>query len=222
MKRATKPCSHNTTRTSWRGLTVLVLAGLLASTGMAANEKSNPEQLAKLKSSGHCPRCRLAGVNLKGVELNYGKMSYAILSGSELDHAMLERVDLRFAQLEGASLQHAVLKHANLQGANMRGANFSFANLMHADLRNSDMRGANFQQANLKRAALNGAKLQGADLSTATGLNRFRLSSACGDKSTKLPNRLEIPECGSESENATEGEIEGEPDAAAAALSDGE
>jgi uncharacterized protein YjbI with pentapeptide repeats len=54
---------------------------------------------------------------------------------------------------------------------------------------------ADFTNANLLGAELNQAILSGANLAGARGLNQRRLSTACGDATTRLPARMTIPRC---------------------------
>lgn len=78
---------------------------------------------------------------------------------------------------------------ANLRGENLRGANLRGALLIAADLRDSDMRltdliGADFRDADIR----------GADLTESIFLTQAQMNSAKGDRNTKLPGTLRIPD----------------------------
>lgn len=89
--------------------------------------------------------------------------SEAKLSGRR---ARLAGMDLRGVNLARRDLRGADLAGANLAGARLEGALLTLANLSNADLRNADLRGAKVRKANLCGAKLEGADLGGADLET--------------------------------------------------------
>ena len=96
----------------------------------------------------------------------------------------LAKADLRGADLSGANLNRADLRGAHLFRADLGGAYLHGANLCGADLGGAHFRGAD----------LSGAHLRGADLSGVLDLEQWRLDSALGDRSTKLPDGLHHPE----------------------------
>ena len=108
-------------------------------------------------------RLYLSRVDLRGLEINRGRLvkSYfqysnlarAALRGTRLDRSVLTSADLRECQLEGASFVDADLSHAYLAGANLRGA----------DLRRAKLFGADFSHADLTDAVLDDAQ---ADVTT--------------------------------------------------------
>ncbi|WP_375709761.1 pentapeptide repeat-containing protein [Mesobacillus foraminis] len=84
----------------------------------------------------------------------------------------------------GSDLIGAKLKGADLRGASLRGAL-----LIAADLRGADMRVCDFIGADLRDADLSGAKLTGSIF-----LTQAQINSAKGDRNTKLPAGLRIPD----------------------------
>ncbi|WP_066254564.1 pentapeptide repeat-containing protein [Neobacillus drentensis] len=78
---------------------------------------------------------------------------------------------------------------AKLKGANLRGANLRGALLIAADLRKADMRVADLIGADLRDADLHGANLAGCLF-----LTQAQINSAKGDRTTKLPRALRIPD----------------------------
>ncbi len=83
----------------------------------------------------------------------------------------------------GADLVAADLRRMDLQGANLRGALLIAANLQDVDLRGADLIGADLRDANVS----------GADLSESLFLTQFQISSARGDRTTRLPAALQHP-----------------------------
>ena len=83
----------------------------------------------------------------------------------------------------GADLIGARLSGADLRGANLRGALLIAADLSRADLRYSDLIGADLRDANLS----------GANLTGSIFLTQAQVNSAIGDRQTKLPPSLRIP-----------------------------
>lgn len=97
-------------------LAMLVIAVMAFATLVAAT----PEDEARLRSTGSCAGCNLAGADLQGVSAISGN-----LAGADLTDANLYRAVLR-----GANLANANLTNANLSGANLalaRGADLSGA-----------------------------------------------------------------------------------------------
>jgi uncharacterized protein YjbI with pentapeptide repeats len=78
---------------------------------------------------------------------------------------------------------------ANLKGADFRGANLRGGLLIAADLRKSDLRMADLIGADMRDADLRGSNLTGSLF-----LTQAQVNSAKGDRSTKLPSALKIPE----------------------------
>ncbi|WNB91022.1 pentapeptide repeat-containing protein [Bacillus sp. NEB1478] len=83
----------------------------------------------------------------------------------------------------GRDLIGAKLRGAELRGANLRGALVIAADLRQADMRNADLIGADFRDADLS----------GADLTGSIFLTQAQVNSARGDKYTKLPPALRVP-----------------------------
>lgn len=78
---------------------------------------------------------------------------------------------------------------AKLKGANLKGMSWRGAFLIAADLRESDLRFCDFIGSDLRDAHLHGANLQGSIF-----LTQAQVNAAEGDKNTKLPSHLKMPE----------------------------
>lgn len=78
----------------------------------------------------------------------------------------------------------AKLRGANLKGANLRGALLIAADLRNADLRWSDVIGADFRDADIS----------GANLTGCIFLTQAQVNAAKGDKLTKLPPAIVMPD----------------------------
>ena len=142
-------------------------------------------RLAKLGGGDRAPgRMYLATADLREADLNEADLRGANLRGAYLRGAHFSR-----AQLRGANLNQAKLIQADLREADLSGADLSPADLQGADLRGADLSGATFAGADFS-----GAHLSGADLSGVLNLEQWRLDSALGDGSTKLPDGLRHPE----------------------------
>jgi hypothetical protein len=186
--------------------TAIVVAGIIAS----FEPVHRPFELFRANLSGQwlfrtdLGGADLSAANLSGTDLSAANLSGADLSAAFLSDANLGGTNLRDANLSGANLSGANLMEAFLSAANLIGANLSAANLSDADLRGANLIDANLIGANLSgtnlstayliRASLNGAiliraNLSGADLSRAENLTQGQLDTACGNASTKLPER---------------------------------
>ena len=119
----------------------------------------------------------LTGADLEGANLEGADLSWAHLEGANLEDANLEDANLAWANLEDANLKGAILKGAklegadlswaNLEGADLTNANLEYAILYSANLDGSFITGANLTDANLKDANLKGANLKDANLKDA-------------------------------------------------------
>ncbi|RXT01925.1 pentapeptide repeat-containing protein [Ammoniphilus sp. CFH 90114] len=78
---------------------------------------------------------------------------------------------------------------AKLRGANLRGLSFRGALLIAADLRDADLRMTDFIGADLRDADLSGANLIGSVF-----LTQAQVNAANGNKHTKLPTNLTLPD----------------------------
>lgn len=78
---------------------------------------------------------------------------------------------------------------AKLKGANLKGMSWRGTFLIAADLRESDLRYCDFIGSDLRDANLHGANLQGSIF-----LTQAQVNAAEGDKNTKLPSHLKVPE----------------------------
>jgi len=115
---------------------------------------ANPEHLAILK---------------KGVE-EWNRWRYERpkirpeLLEAVIQHASLERVNLRGANLAKTGLSVANLRGANLREADLCGADLTVANLLGANLHGANLIGADLRWANFNGADLSGANLREVDL----------------------------------------------------------
>ena len=104
----------------------------------------------------------------------------------------------------GANLIGSNLQGAKLIGANLEGVLFSTANLQQANLYEANLEQANFYDANLQNAILTGtnlnrailqkARIFGADMARCENLELSQLELAFGDRTTILPENLELPQ----------------------------
>ena len=129
----------------------------------------------------------LIAANLQGANLNG-----ANLQGANLNAAKLQKTDIYFGNLSQASLTEADLQAANLVGANLAGATLETADLSHA----------NMMGANLSNADLMDVKLMGTILTGVKNLDCEQINNALGDRHTRLPDYLEMPESWQESFNS--------------------
>lgn len=111
----------------------------------------------------------------------------ANLSGRDLSHRYLGRVDLREAQLVGTNFFMADLSGACLVGADLSRANLSGANLAGADLRNAILTGANLLVADLQHTVLTGANLLGVH-----HLTPQQVYTAIFDSTTQLDPEVDV------------------------------
>ncbi|BAY07679.1 pentapeptide repeat-containing protein [Calothrix sp. NIES-2098] len=147
--------------------------------------------------------------DLQGAILYDANLQAASLANANLEEAILCDTNLEGANLEGSNLQGANLIGSNLKGAKLIGANleavlFSTANLQQANLYEANLEQANFYEANLQEAILTGtnlnqailqkAKIFGADMTRCENLESAQLELAFGDRTTLLPENVEIPE----------------------------
>ena len=89
---------------------------------------------------------RLAGPELRGLQLPYANLSGVACTGQDLS---------------GANLQGSLLVDSNWTGSSLRGANLAYADLSRADLLGSDLRDAELSGTDLENADLTGADLRG-------------------------------------------------------------
>jgi hypothetical protein len=134
-------------------------------------------------SGADLSRANLAGANLSGADL-----SGAHLFLAKLENAYLIHTDLRNAVLMGADLTHTDFREADLEDSNLMAVNLVGANLAGANLT-----GANLTSAHLSGADFSGANLSAADLSDAKGLDQQQIELASGDRTTRLPWKMRMP-----------------------------
>ncbi|WP_025693273.1 pentapeptide repeat-containing protein [Paenibacillus zanthoxyli] len=91
-------------------------------------------------------------------------------------------------------LQNKIRKGSDLIGANLRGADLRGANLRGALLIASDLRDSDMRMTDLIGADFRDADLSGADLTGSIFLTQAQVNSAKGDRNTKLPSSVSIPD----------------------------
>jgi uncharacterized protein YjbI with pentapeptide repeats len=118
------------------------------------------------------------------VHLHRATVNELLLKTSELVRLKVSPKKKKQKFGRGSDLIGSKLKGADLSGANLRGALLIAADLRNSDLRYADLIGADFRDADLR----------GADLTGSIFLTQAQVNSAKGDKNTKLPTPLKIPE----------------------------
>ena len=102
---------------------LLIAASLIAFGGISGAQAYDKGHLQAIKSGQkECPKCDLAGADLKGA-------------------------DLTKVNLKGADLTGAVLSRARFEGANLSGAIFKSARLDEVDLTKVDLKNVNLDKA---------------------------------------------------------------------------
>jgi uncharacterized protein YjbI with pentapeptide repeats len=150
----------------------LKVANLRAAKLFLANLQGAKLGKANLQLTG------LIGANLQGANLNG-----ANLQGANLNAAKLQQTEIFFANLSEASLAEADLYQANLIGANLSKAILYEANLHGANLMGANLSGTNFCDVKLEGAILTGVK----------NLELQQITTAVGDRTTRLPDYVEAP-----------------------------
>lgn len=151
---------------------------LAATASTRSAPHADPEALEVVRlykvaiSQGEHRILRLAGADLRDVDLSGVRVDECDLSGSVLDGARfvgasLIRANLAGASIVGADFSYAILDHSDLEGVDATAAAFMNATLSKCNLIRSRLRRSNLSEANLNRANLFEANLSGADLSRA-------------------------------------------------------
>jgi uncharacterized protein YjbI with pentapeptide repeats len=113
------------------------------------------------------------------------KVNNLLLQTSEFVRAKVKKDNKQSSKLK----KGIDLIGANVSGRDLRGSNFRGAFLIATNLRKSDLRMSDFIGADLRDADLRGANLQGSVF-----LTQAQVNAAKGDKHTKLPSSLNIPQ----------------------------
>ncbi|MEM9273650.1 MAG: pentapeptide repeat-containing protein [Cyanobacteria bacterium P01_F01_bin.143] len=127
------------------------------------------------------------GVDLSEARLSFANLRNIILKDAYLGYVVMDDADLSFADLSGANMEGISLGESILQGANLTGAilidavfgqtYFGDANLSYADLTGADLTESTFFNVNLSHA----------DLTAATGFYIGRFEGAIFDE-TIMPD----------------------------------
>lgn len=182
-----------------------------------ANLRSANLSGASLRAANFCEanlyKANLQSCNLKVANLSKAKLFLANLQGAKLGKANLQETGLIGANLKQANLNGANLQQANLNAAKLEHTEMFFANLSEASLREANLYGANMMGTNLQKAMFHEAnlcganlmgvdlfgtnlcdvKLSGAILTGAKNLQSHQIRFAVGDRTTVLPDYLDIP-----------------------------
>ena len=128
------------------------------------------------------------------------KLDKAILPGAHFENADLSRarlcatnllsVNFIRTQLCGADLTDATLAGAVVRDSQLDDADLTDAKLMLVNFSGSSLRRAGLARAVLFGAIFDGTDLSNADLSSALGLTVAQLSTAFGNRGTRLPAAL--------------------------------
>jgi hypothetical protein len=94
--------------------------------------------------------------------MQHAQLERADMRGAVLDFAQLDGANMRYANLQGTSLRQARLPGADLSWTKAQGADFEYAQIPNADMRLANMQGASFSHAFLAGAFLYETELQGA------------------------------------------------------------
>jgi len=114
-------------------------------------------------------KMKLCDVSAQPTIMSGANLNLAILTGMDLRNVVLENATLINAKLEKVKFGQADLPdvHADLTRANLTGANLNFASLAGATLCGAKMAGSDLRHVNLTKTDLTGADLSGANLSRA-------------------------------------------------------
>ncbi|MBC6435398.1 pentapeptide repeat-containing protein, partial [Nostoc sp. HG1] len=134
------------------------------------------------------------GVNLGQVDLREASLYRANLQGVNISDAQLQCVVFTKTNLQGVQFSITELQNADFREANLQEAQFWMVKLHEANFSSANLQKANFSSANLQGAYFYEANLQGADLSGAENLEQQQIESAKGDRTTILPENLQLPE----------------------------
>jgi hypothetical protein len=138
------------------------------------------EALERTEAMARAAARRTSTTPVDDVEEHRAAVNVLLVKASdELRRAYEHRRDLRGADLVGADLRRADLTGASLRGALLVGAQLQGVDLTGADLTGADLRGA---------------MLHGADLGGALFVHSWQVTSAIGDRSTRLPDAMARPD----------------------------
>ncbi len=172
-------------------------ASLRAANLSGANLYKANLQHATLKVANLC-EAKLFLANLQGAKFGKANLRLTGLIGANLQGSNLNGANLSGANLNAAKLQHTEALFANFSEASLTEADLYRANLMGANLQRAILYEANLSEANLMGANLFGAnlgdvKLEGAILTGAKNLDPQQIRAALGDRTTRLPDNVEVP-----------------------------
>lgn len=170
--------THNHTQWLARALTLNMLRRLDGP--LLLNDINRKGQLIKFlyesRLIGYCPsgslkaipneeKCDPPIISLQDAEFDGESIhdSVQVLSGIDLNHAVL-----RGANLSGLDLSNAVFTDTQLQNAKLSSTILDGANLIGAYLQGANLKDAKISKANFKRAQLCGANFTGTKLDAAT------------------------------------------------------
>ncbi|MGQ0534419.1 MAG: pentapeptide repeat-containing protein [Caulobacteraceae bacterium] len=162
-------------------LTTPAFAQAPSATGGPITSQAERDATAlRVRDGASCANCDLFQISL----------AYQSIAGRNFTGARIRQADLSLAIADRARFHGANMSLVNFFGARLTGADLTDANLEGASLV-----GAYFGGARMSGAVLTGANLSGAELASAVGLTQMQLNTACGDRTTILPQAMTIANC---------------------------
>uniref|UniRef100_A0A2A4YVA7 Pentapeptide repeat-containing protein n=1 Tax=OCS116 cluster bacterium TaxID=2030921 RepID=A0A2A4YVA7_9PROT len=130
----------------------------------------------------------LSGINLDGAILNY-----ANFEGSNLSESSFKGAKLHYSNMVGVDFSNSNLEAAQLFATDMSGAVLSGVNFQGADLRNINTQSVTFHQTSVL-SQNKGKRINSVDLSSVRNLTQDNLNNMLGDSLTGIPSELKRPE----------------------------
>jgi uncharacterized protein YjbI with pentapeptide repeats len=119
----------------------IVLAGIIFTGWMAiatTAQGADPRDLSRLKQTGECKGCDLAGADFRNANLRDAKLDDANLQGADFSGANLKDVDFDRANLKYANFKGALIDNTDFSSANLDGANIDLRELERGDAKVCD------------------------------------------------------------------------------------
>jgi uncharacterized protein YjbI with pentapeptide repeats len=141
-------------------------------------------------------RVRFDASDMADADLTRSLMILASFIETDLSRADFSSARLFNARFDAAILDEADFTDARLPGAILRNSHGHNVFFVGADMRGADLSGAHLTEANFEGANLSGARLAGAILIDVRGLTPDAVQDACRDAESRLPEGLELSDCG--------------------------
>ncbi len=127
------------------------------------------------------------GVDLSESKLSFANLRNIILKDAYLGYVVMDDTDLSFADLSGANMEGISLGESILQGANLTGAILIDAVFGQTFLGDANLSYADLTGANLSESSFDNVNLSHADLTAATGFYIEMFKDAIFDE-TVMPD----------------------------------